>query len=55
MDQVKEMLEKNSGMVLPETRLNSTEKMDRLELTDKQINWVKDRYAEDYETYGKWF
>lgn len=55
MDQVKELLEKVYGVRLPNIRLNNTDKMTNVELTQTQVEWVKKRYFEDYEVYGRWF
>jgi hypothetical protein len=54
MGEVKKMLEGYSGVVLPKLQLNPTNDINPPQLTDDNIKWIKNRYAKDYEIYGKW-
>jgi hypothetical protein len=54
MNDVKKMLENCSGINLPELQLNPTDDVKPPQLTKDNIDWIKRKYAKDYELYGKW-
>lgn len=51
---VKNLLEITSNTTLPELRLQQSGNIKKPILTHTQIEWVRERYREDYEIYGKW-
>ncbi len=55
MSQVKTLLEEKSSQALPDIHLQQNGGIEKPTLTGEQIEWVKDKYKEDYEIYGKWF
>lgn len=54
MNEIKILIEEQSGVKLPELVLNSSANMEKPVLTQSQIEWIKKRYQKDYEIYGKW-
>ena len=53
MNEVKSLLENTYNIALPDIALNKTSKI-QINLTDDNIQWVKERYANDYKFYEKW-
>jgi hypothetical protein len=53
LNDVKSFLELHSNIKLPVLRLNNTPDVD-IKLTERQIEWIKNRYSRDYRFYGKW-
>jgi hypothetical protein len=53
MEEVKQLLEQHSGITLPSLQANWSRKIE-ISLTESQIDWIKKRYARDYEFYKKW-
>jgi hypothetical protein len=51
---VKELLEINTKIKLPNLHLNQNGDINKPILTTDEIEWIKDRYHVDYEIYGKW-
>jgi hypothetical protein len=54
MPDVKNLLEITSNTTLPELRLQQSGNIKKPILTHTQIEWVRERYREDYEIYGEW-
>lgn len=52
--EIKKLLEKFSGKSLPYLHLHKNEGIEKPRLTDNEIEFLKNRYKQDYEIYGKW-
>ena len=50
---IKNLLEENYQISLPDIKLNTTKNVD-INLTQHQTEWIKNRYSQDYKIYGKW-
>ena len=54
MNTVKEIIEDSAGKKLPNLKLNETYDEEKPALTNDQQNWIRDKFKEDIEVYGKW-
>lgn len=52
---IKKELEIANNIVLPNIHLQQNGEIKKPILTENQINWIKDKYSEDYEVYGEYF
>lgn len=56
MIEFKKILENDCKYPLPIVHINKTSHgLKYEELTSEQINWIKEKYAIDYNLYGEWF
>jgi hypothetical protein len=55
MDGIKFMLEFMSGISLPNLQLQQSGGIEKPTLTKVQEDWIRERYKQDYEIFGKWF
>jgi hypothetical protein len=51
---LKLLLEETSGVPLPDLHLQQNGGLEKPELTSSEMEWIKIRYREDYDIYGKW-
>lgn len=54
LNDVKMMLETESGIKLPDLRIMITENENKPRLNESELAWVKNKYSKDYVVYGKW-
>jgi hypothetical protein len=55
MSELKRLLEDIYSMHLPDIHLQQSGDCKKPKLTDSEIAWIKNKYATDYNIYGKWF
>jgi hypothetical protein len=55
MSELKRLLEDIYSMHLPDIHLQQSGDCKKPKLTDSEIAWIKNKYASDYNIYGKWF
>lgn len=53
-DKIIDLLQKETGKVLQNTKLNFNRDMDKKPIPDFVKNKIKKRYQKDYDLYGKW-
>lgn len=54
MGKIKCLIEEYSGKKLPDISLNETYEEEKPKLTNKQKDWLFDKFKHDVEIYGKW-
>lgn len=54
INQVKALIEEQSGLTLPDLHLNKNKPEKVPSITEAQREWIRNRYQQDYTVYGKW-
>jgi hypothetical protein len=54
IDQIKAMIEQQTGTTLPNLHLNKNNPEKIPVVTDAQREWIRNRYQQDYTVYGQW-
>jgi hypothetical protein len=55
LDQVKMLLEDVSDISLPDFNFNATKSISVAVPSAENVEWIKNKYRQDYEVYGEWF
>lgn len=54
LTKVKELFENYLNITLPDLHLQKNGRLQKPQLTEQQIQWIKNRYRIDYQIYGQW-